>query len=700
MAFARKKPTPKLPTPKTRYMPFVGGLDTETPELEVPGGFLRDSLNYEVGVEGGYVDIQGYERYDGQPEPSEQSYYTMDITLTGAIAVGDTVTGATSTETAKVVAIPSDNDYLVVTRVSGTFTVGENLEVAASPQATLDSAPMLDGASTIKLHAQYKALAADDYRTDILAVPGEGSVLGVVMYANEVYAFRNHTGGSEARMYKETSGGWSQVALGKELSFTSGGVGTINEGDTIQGATSLAQATVTRVCLESGSWQAGDAAGRVVFASQTGTFQAENIDVVSGQANIATIGGDSDDITLEPNGRYQFVIGNVRGTGDAERLYGCDGASRAFEFDGTVFAPINSKQTADTPTHLALHKRHLFLAFGSNLQHSSIGEPFTFTAVTGAAALVTLGTITGVQVEPGEVGNATLLVANRRRMYVLYGNSAADWNLVPYRESVGAYTYTLADVGISLFMDDLGVTNFRTSQSFGNFVHSSLTRHLRSWTNARRTKAVAAMTVRDKNQYRIFFNDQSALYVTLDGKKIKGAMPVQFDVTVNCSWSSESSTGIESLFIGASNGFVYKLDKGTSFDGNTLDGYFTTHYYHAGAVQFQKSFHNFVTESRADGYAEWYFGYGLVYDTTELIQPAGDQLQEGEFSPAARWDDPSVAWDANVFWDGQGVLPSTRQRVDGAGENIAFTIRKSSTYTFPVRHSGGTLRYNIRKMLL
>jgi hypothetical protein len=47
-----------------------GGLDLETPALTVEPGRMLACKNFEVNTLGGYTRIEGYERYDGQPEPS------------------------------------------------------------------------------------------------------------------------------------------------------------------------------------------------------------------------------------------------------------------------------------------------------------------------------------------------------------------------------------------------------------------------------------------------------------------------------------------------------------------------------------------------------------------------------------------------------------------------------------------------------
>ena len=51
----------------------------------------------------------------------------------------------------------------------------------------------------------------DTARAAIGEVPGEGNVLGVHLYNNKVYAFRNKTGGATAGMYVESASGWVEV---------------------------------------------------------------------------------------------------------------------------------------------------------------------------------------------------------------------------------------------------------------------------------------------------------------------------------------------------------------------------------------------------------------------------------------------------------------------------------------------------------
>ena len=81
-----------------------------------------------------------------------------------------------------------------------------------------------------------------------------------------------------------------------QINFTSGGTYRLSQGDTITGANSGATATVCWISwLSSGRWDAGDAAGTLYLADQTGgKFEAEELDVtLQGETSVATIAGDS-----------------------------------------------------------------------------------------------------------------------------------------------------------------------------------------------------------------------------------------------------------------------------------------------------------------------------------------------------------------------------------------------------------------------
>ena len=785
----------RVATPKPDRFLFRGGLDLVTPSNDVPPGYLREGQNVEIDINNGYTTPKGYEVFDGQAAPSDGNYSILNVTITGTFSNGDTVTGDTDGATGVIVTggvvTSGAQDYLVLTKVTGTFNASEDLSVSSVVEGNTDATQVQDGASSNKLHAQYKNLAADVYRADIAAVPGEGNVLGVWMLSDVVYALRNRiswgtvtlTGGGSGsvdgitvnsvevmngaetfdtdltttatnvatsinaktsspnytatsvgqvitiralventftvtsstttitstdanmsghgtttEMYKSSATGWTLVQLGFELAFTSGGTTEITEGQTITGATSAATAVTTRVMLESGTWAAGTAAGKFIFAVQTGTFQSENINV-GASTNLATIAGDSSANSLLADGRYEFITNNFGGQSGADRIYGVDTVNRGFEFDGTVFCPIKSGMTSDKPTHLVEFKNHLFFSFAGSAQHSGIGTPYAFTVVTGASELALGDNITAFKEQPGgtpqasDQGAASLAIFSRNRIRMLYGASSTDWQLVGYREEVGAYAYSVQEFGMTMMLDDRGVANLETVAAFGNFQHNSLSRLIQPWVNERKIRINASCIARDKSQFRLFFSDKKALFVTTNNRKVIGMVPQLYADEVKCIASLEDATGAEVIYFGSSDGKVYQDEKGTSHDGDEIEVIASLHYYHSGTPRVEKGYKDVSFEASGGGYAEFNFTFELGYASTSIPQP-GTTTETTNFS-SAKWD--SFTWDAFI-WDGQTLLPSNLT-LEGESENISFIIKSSSDYFSPVVFNGALIHTQPRRQL-
>lgn len=704
-AFALRRSLPNLGQAKPRPFPviFRGGNDRETPPLAMQPGYLRSSLNYEADINGGYGRVVGYERYSGKTSPSAASASVIDITLTGAISVGDTVTDATSSATAVVIAVP-DSTHIVVTKIAvSTFATGHVLNVSGNPQATTTSGA--HGASTAKLRAQYKNLAADEYRDDIAAPTGSGSSLGGVRYGNVLYVWRNNAGGTATDIWKSTASGWSQITLYNEISFTVGAVAIPAEGATLtQGGVT---ATLKRLVLTSGTFAAGSAAGRMIITNPAGGNFAAGAATLTGGVT-CTLSAIQTAITLLPSGRYQFVVDNFGGSVATTRIYGSDGVNRGFEFDGTVLVPISTGMTTDAPTNVHVHQKQLFFSFGASVQHSAPTTPYVWSAILGASEIGMGDTVTGFATQPGSQTSGALAIFTRNRLSVLNGTGVSNWVLIPYRKELGAYQYSIQDVGYTIFLDDQGVTDIRTSQVFGNFQHASLSQKMRRWVNGKRTKTVASCVSRDKSQYRLFFSDSYVLYSTLgsgvdsSGNTVSSLslMPVRLANAATWAWSSEESDGSEVIFFGSTNGMVYQMEKGTSFDGSEISHFLYTSWNWLKSPRLIKRFHNASLEVSGNGYAEFSFSYKLGYGSTDISQPSS-QTEVTSFT-SGTWDDlgpPVVTWDqVGLVWDGQTLFPSLVD-MGGEAENVSLVITGASDYQEAIRFSGAMIHYSMRRYL-
>jgi len=675
--------------PRVNYdlIHLAGGFDQVTPTLSLPPGFARRAANFEASINGGYTRIAGYERYDGHANPSDAAYNLLVCALTGAVAVGNTVTGVTSAATGKVIAISGSK--VVLTRETGTFVAGETIQVSATNVGTVTVVQGMDVDGL--MDATYKGLAADEYRTSISAVPGSGSVLGVAYYNNTVYAWRNNVGATAANIYKSTASGWVQVALGFEIKFD-GGTAEVFDGQTINGLTSGASAVVSRVVLESGSWTAGTAAGRFILPAVVGTF-VDNEIIRVGIDNKALANGTSSAITLLPSGRVESVIGNFGGGTVNTKIYGCDGKNRGFEFDGAVYVPITTGMTVDVPTRVAVHKNHLFFAFGESLQFSAIGDPYKWAPLLGAGEIALNGPITNLLVLPGNQTTGALGVYTRNDTNILYGTSSETFQLSTFNSGTGGLPFTAQNMDQAYVLDDRGVMNMNTSLNYGNFESNALTLRIRPFIQARRNLATASVLNREKGQYRILFSDGTGIYMTFNGSKVLGIMPVQFPNPATCCVEGETPDGASTSFFGSTNGFVYRLDAGTSFDGAVIPANINLVYNSIKSPRVLKRFRKASVELTGDSYAELGFGYDLGYRTPELEQASGAIYKNDLRSNY--WDE--MTWD-NFVWDGRDVSPSEIELM-GTAENLAIQLSSVSAIIKPFTVNSIIVHYSMRRGL-
>jgi hypothetical protein len=679
-----------MPAPQVQYdlVYLKGGLDLITPTLALPAGVAREAINFEASITGGYTRIAGYERFDGRTSPSTATYNSLQITLSGAISVGDTIVGVTSGESGVVIAITGGSVYY--TKATGIFTIGETINVLGVAKGTV--AGLVAAISpTSGQEAEYIGLAANVYRNDITAVPGSGPIRGVVEVAGNIYAWRNNAGGTAMAIYKSTIAGWVSVALGFELGFNTG-TAEIFEGDVITGASSGRTATVTRVVLETGSWGAGTAAGRLIFASASGNFTAgETLTVLA--ANKATAVAVQTAITLAPDGRVEAVPGNFGGVDLNLRVYGCDTVNRGFEFDGTVYVPISTGMAIDKPNHVSVHKQHLFFSFGPSLQFSAISSPYQWTPLLGAGEIVQPEPITALVIQPGDQTTGAMAVYSDNFTYILYGTDSTSWTLSAYNTGAGAKAYSGQNLGQTYTFDNRGVITLQATLSYGNFDTAAVTLNIRPFTRVRRNLVTASGLNREKSQYRLFFSDGYGLYVTIANGQMLGAMPVRFPNKVTCACESTDSFTTETMFFGSDNGFVYALDAGTSFDGESVNASLELNYNSENSPRILKRYRRGSFEITGNGYCEFQFAYDLGYSSVYIGQQSAVPY-ENNFSPSF-WD--SVFWDVFV-WDGRTLAP-TDVEIKGTGQNILLRIASDSPYYSPFTINSVILHYTTRRGL-
>lgn len=607
---------------QTQYFPLGGGLDLVSPTLSLAPGMARDALNFECATTGGYTRIAGYERYDGRPSPSDQSYWVLTGSIAG-VNIGDTITGVTSGATGVICKIDSSavpgTTFIAITKLTGGFSAaGERLKVGATVVGVAERAEARAGAPTPALDVRYQKAAADIYRNDIGPVPGSGKILGVWMYNDVVYAFRNNAAGTAANMYQATGAGWVLVTTP----------------------------------------------------------------------------------TLQPGGRYEFVNANFGGTTGMKKMYGCDATNKAFQFDGTTFTQITTGMAIDAPNHIEYHKNFLFLAFGASLQFSPLGNPTgTWTVVLGAGEIALGDNITSIKSYIGNnsyIGSEStnaLLIHTNSMTFVLYGSSSADFSLSKHSATSGGIEGSVQVADQPYYLSDMGIANLQVTQAYGNFLMSSLSQTINPFIQEERTRVTTSCIVPAKSQYRLFFNDDFALYVTFLNGKILGMMVMNLGMPIRCVASVKKNDNSQVVFAGSDSGYVYQMEKGPNFDGQLILAYLDMVFASFKAPRIRKRFRKVVLEVRGSGYFEYSVAADLAWALPEI---ASDRptLQSTQLN-AANWD--AFVWD-QFYWDGVNNAP-TETTLNGTGENIGLRVISQDDCFASFTVTSAIVHFSMRRQL-
>jgi hypothetical protein len=525
-------------------------------------------------------------------------------------------------------------------------------------------------------------------------------------------------------------------------------------GDTVTGGTSAATGYLLDFVVESGAWATSDATGYLVLLVTSGTFvSGEALNSIGTSSDDPYLrGADTDDLdseyqaaaieytrdqisalpgsgatrgvwmykgvvyafrdnvagtecvmykatstgwevvttpTLVAGGHYEFINFNFYGNAGSLKMYGVDGKNKGFEFDGTTFTQISTGMTTDTPIHVIAHKNHLFYAFaGGSIQHSSIGDPTTWSPILGASELAIGQECTGFVSVPGE----SLAIFGRNTKLILYGSSTADWTLSTYDDEAGAIEWSLQRFRYPMFLDDRGVTNLETSQSYGDFKANTFSQKVQSLITTLTPKLVASLRVREKDQYRLFFDDGRSLTFGFDGSKIIGTTVVNYGIPVLVTASVEDTSGKEVLLFGCSDGYVYKIDSGTSFDGKEVEAWLRPVFNHFGSPENKKRFFKAVLEIDADQPMDLTFIPEFGYGNSDL--PSAVEGSVSVDGGGGMWGGLETFW-RDFYWDAQ-LVSTAEGHIDGVGSNLSLFIRSVGTYEKPHTIHGVVIHYSIR----
>lgn len=369
---------------------------------------------------------------------------------------------------------------------------------------------------------------------------------------------------------------------------------------------------------------------------------------------------------LNPGGRLKWIRHNFNGSADKFAVYGVTGTNKAFQFDGTTYVEITTGAEPRFPTTICEFAEHLFLGYDlGSLLFSVPGDPLHYNAGAGAGEFAIGFPIQGLV----EVIGGTLGVFTTESIRLIQGSSSLDFVNKAFSD-VGVRPNTVQPLFSDAVFLDKQIQRMAPTQDFGDFSAGILSEKIRPLVERFQLGTLVSAVSRKKNQYMLFNAEREAIIVSFNGGKLRGFTTFTlahdfFDVYV-----TEGDNGLEETYAAGQDGYVYRMDTGSSFDGLPIQSILLLAPNHCKSYEQRKRFKKLTVESDAAAVSELLvfaeFDYGGAprsLSTVVSTTPKG-----GLFNNAV-WN--------NLFWssDLRGYAVGY---IQGHGRNILVTVYNES----------------------
>lgn len=568
--------------------------------LKSPGS-ARVLENFEPSVKGGYRRINGYTKYSDTPVPSYQG-----LVVQGWSNVGTTL------DVANLHTDIESGTFISIEGITGTFEV-----LSCTYSDTNRSATLTLTSSLPSSPADYSTVTVLDSTTKI-----EG--LHYSPYEDIVYAVR------DGIVFKGSGSTWTEISTpdyGTILVHGSSQTGftLITDGYTDNNYVPSAGDTFTIAGVNHTYTVVSDSVG--VSGAVTLTIHPELHSSPLNNAELTFVS------STQNGSRIRFENYNFDGT---EKTIMVDGKNFPVSLTGSTYVRLTGSTDVKGASQVTEFKNHLFFSKDDLFVNTA---PFTdndFNTGNGAASFRMPSSITGMITFREE-----LIVFTEREIRNLSGSSSTDFSLSQVTHDLGCIEPdTIQEVGGDvLFLGPDGVRFLGATARIGDFNLSLASRNIQTEVTdfIRSGGTLSSLVVRGKNQYRIFSHTDSA--TTANSKGFIGTQYTDQSVE-GFAWScikgikvyrvsSAYNNEVETIVFSNTDGYVYRMESGSTFDGGLIRSLFYTPYISVNDPNLRKTSYKVSTYFDPEG--AFTGDLNLKYDFSDpnKIQPNTIALKGG-----------------------------------------------------------------------
>jgi hypothetical protein len=693
-----------------QYVELSGGLDLETPPVTVGAGTALLAENVYESVKGGYTTVAGYERYDGQERPSEEGYYQvvfdngagdggpLDMASDFAVGTTHTINGNVTTSLYQI----NDGVDTVAVLLKGDGTgppVAEDYPITYfAPSGDYNLKHMIaQGEPTetfeVLTHDEYILVPQNIQRALIQAPVGTDEVTGIqVMTNGDLLCFRDNS--TESVCYRQYNGvgGWNAADTAEIYEVTIAVADRAKVGDTFNTDGQYVLGVFDKVVegvITNGTTKAmyvlRNSAAVVSGVLTTDVGSINRGTVVSNYPWSPSNGGRQDMIN------FNFYAGLT-----TDRVYIADGVNCPMYYDPQqhvivpIFTSYNEQQ--DVSSHVAEYQNRLIAStnYGGFIT-SVTGEPDLIDGTLGSIEVGVGGVITAFS----KISANLLAVFTARQTWGLEGTTVATWQFRLLTDSSGSKPFTVTRLDQVFSGDDVGIVQINRTDQLGGMQSSTITNNMQELYAGLAKNISCSTSIRAKEQMRYFFDREAVVasriaYQSANGNDTVryGMTTLKLDHSVICVSTGEDAFGVERTWFGCDDGYVYEMDIGTTFDGQSIDSTVKLAFNHLGGTAQKKRFEGITVEARANGPTTVQTWHSLndgskTYSSRDLYYRNGGTAlyNKAKFGTA-------------LF--NSERLGRVKAKLKGTGYNIQVIFNRESTTEAQVTLTGYSMRYTPR----
>jgi len=579
---------------QTYAFEFKGGLISNLSPLQqginAPGS-ARLLKNFEPSTDGGYRRIEGFDKYDSAFVPAYGLPKVHGSGQTGTtLVLGNIFT------------TPVAGDTLTIAGVTGTYTI-------ASAGVSYDST---NKRVTLTLTTSMASSPAD--KAAVTFTSHTGVVNGVATWESTVIAYRNND------VYKSTGSGWTKINIPSYGTVLVNGAGQTGSSLVVDGLTDVPQVGDTFSI-------AGVEKIYTVTATVTVTSGGATLSINPALASSPADNAAVTWLSVNYTGGIKLRTAKYR-TNSVDKIVGVNGTNYPFIWDDTTFTSLDTNTDLLGADFVVFHKNQLFFVNEDKLIFSAPYTDTDFTAANGAGVISVGAIITGII-----VFREALIIFTDKSISQLVGNTISDFNLQPITRNVGCVaTDTIQEIGGDImFLGPEGLRLLSATDRTGDFNLGVVSKSIQAEATEliSSSSSFASVVIKQKSQYRLL--GYNASVTTASAKGILGTQMVG-DNTSTMAWAetvgikayvadSNYINQTETIIFAHSDGYVYQMESGNSFDGNNILANFATPFVPVTDPRVRKTFYKMFLYTDPQGSVNMSVNLKLDFDDFGSIQP-------------------------------------------------------------------------------